>query len=170
MIDTERLALRRHRKDDFGDCAAMWADPEVTRYIGGRPLSEQEAWAKLCCNVGHWELNGFGYWVVHERASGRFVGEVGFADHKRDVVPSLGGVPEGGWVLATWAHGRGYATEAVRAAVAWADARWPQTACIIDPGNAASERVAEKCGYTRSAAALYKGLPTTIFVRTSATP
>jgi RimJ/RimL family protein N-acetyltransferase len=36
--------------------------------------------------------------------------------------PSLGSAPEAGWVMAPRAHGKGYATEAVRAALAWADA------------------------------------------------
>ena len=37
-IDTERLTLRRHTLDDFRDVAAMWADPDVVKYISGEPL------------------------------------------------------------------------------------------------------------------------------------
>jgi RimJ/RimL family protein N-acetyltransferase len=44
--------------------------------------------------VGHWSLLGFGYWILEERATGEFVGEVGFSDYKRDVEPALGAVPE----------------------------------------------------------------------------
>jgi RimJ/RimL family protein N-acetyltransferase len=44
VIETERLKLRGHRLGDFGACAAMWADPIVTRHIGGRPFSEEESW------------------------------------------------------------------------------------------------------------------------------
>ncbi len=66
----------------------MWADPEVTRYIGGKPLTEEESWARLLRYVGHWSLLGFGYWVVEEKTTGNFIGEVGFADYKRDL-PSL---------------------------------------------------------------------------------
>src|SRR6266852_5354978 len=102
-VDTERLTLRGHRLEDFGECAAMWADPEVTRHIGGRPFSAEEVWTKLLRYVGHWSLMGFGYWVIREKASGRFVGEVGFADFKRDIEPSLVSAPEIGWALASWA-------------------------------------------------------------------
>lgn len=145
----------------------MWADPAVIRYTRGKPLSEEDAWRKLLGYVGHWSLLGFGYWAVEDKATGTFVGEVGFADYKRDLEPSLKGVPEVGWILASQVHGRGYATEAVRAAVAWGDAHFPatRTACIIVAENLASIRVAVKCGYREFALAKYKGNPTLMFVR-----
>ncbi len=166
ILETERLRLRAHRIDDFVHCAAMWADPEVTRYIGGKPFTEEEAWARLLRYVGHWSLLGFGYWVVEEKATGSFAGEMGFADYKRDV-PQLKGFPEIGWAIVSQAKGKGYATEGVRAAVAWGDAhfRSAPTACIIHPENLASIRVAEKCGYRESVLTTYKGQPSMMFVR-----
>jgi RimJ/RimL family protein N-acetyltransferase len=97
----------------------MWADPIVTRYIGGKPLNAEESWARLLRYAGHWALLGFGYWVVEEKETGSFAGEIGFADYKRNMEPSLDGTPEIGWVIASEFHGKGYATEAVRAAVIW---------------------------------------------------
>lgn len=166
-LETERLILRRHRVEDLNRCAAMWADPVVIRYAGGKPLSAEDAWRKLLGYVGHWSLLGFGYWAVEEKATGNFVGEIGFADYKRDLEPPLKGTPEIGWVLAAHAHGRGYATEAVRAAVAWGDAHFQsaRTACIITPENLASIRVAVKCGYREFTRTTYKGHPTVMFVR-----
>jgi RimJ/RimL family protein N-acetyltransferase len=167
VIETERLKMRRHEIDDLIDCAAMWADPGVTRYIAGKPFSAEEVWAKLLRYVGHWSLMGFGYWAIEEKATGRFAGEVGFADFKRDIEPSLKDVPELGWVLAPRVHGKGYATEAVRAAVAWGGARFgsARTVCLIQPENLASIRVAEKCGYREFQRTTYKGQPTIIFAR-----
>src|SRR5229473_5109567 len=167
VLETERLKLRGHRLEDFVQCAAMWADPLVIRYIGGKPLTEEESWTRFLRYVGHWSLLGFGYWVAEEKASGNFVGEIGFADYKRDLEPSLKGVPEIGWVLGSQAHGRGYATEAVRAVVAWGDAHFlpARTACIIAPENLASIRVAVKCGYREFQLTTYKGQPTMMFVR-----
>jgi len=166
-LETERLKLRGHRLEDFQLCATMWADPVVTRYIGGRPFTEEECWTRLLRYIGHWALLGFGYWLVEDKSAGRFVGEVGFADYKRDINPSLEGKPEIGWVLASHAHGKGYATEAVRAATAWADENFApsETTCIIDPQNRASVRVAEKCGYREAGIAMYKGRPVLLFVR-----
>jgi RimJ/RimL family protein N-acetyltransferase len=187
-LDTARLTLRDHTLADFAECAAMWADPVVTRHVGGRPSSEEEVWARVLRYAGLWALLGFGYWVVRERASGRFVGEVGLADFRRALTPALApplaGAPEMGWVLATWAHGRGFATEAVRAALAWSDAhldRLPgaaphagphagpgRTVCLIAPENVASIRVAEKCGYREVARATYQGRVTLVFARPGA--
>jgi RimJ/RimL family protein N-acetyltransferase len=167
ILETERLRLRGHRLDDFVLCAAMWADPAVTRHIGDKPLTEEESWARLLRYAGHWALLGFGYWVAEDKATGNYVGEIGFGELKRDMQPSLRGVPEIGWVLASNAHGRGYATEGVRAVVAWGDAhfRAARTACIIDPENLPSIRVAEKCGYREFQRTNYKGRPTIVFVR-----
>jgi RimJ/RimL family protein N-acetyltransferase len=172
QLDTERLILRVHTVADFADSAAMWADPEVTRFIGGRPSTEEEVWQRLLRYGGLWALLGFGYWVVRERSSGRFVGEVGLADFHRDLVPSFGDTPESGWALAPWASGRGYATEALGGVLAWADGQTQpaalaerRTVCMITPGNAPSVRVAEKCGYRRMADAQFKGNPTMVFER-----
>ncbi len=167
VVETERLILRGHRPSDYAACAAMWADPVVTRYIGGTPSTAQAAWVKLLTYVGHWSLLGFGYWAVEEKATGTFVGELGFADFKRAMEPPIDGTPELGWALATHFHGRGYATEAVGAAVAWGDAHFgaARTVCLIDPDNAASIRVAEKCGYRELQRTTYKDKPTLLFAR-----
>lgn len=167
-IQTPRLLLRAHGPADLADCAAMWALPEVVKHIGGRPFTEEEVWGRVLRYVGHWAALGFGYWAIVDQASGRFVGEAGFADFKRDLKPSLDGAPEIGWALCPWAHGQGYATEAVRAAVAWGDAAFGarRTVCLIGPENAASIRVAHKCGYAEVLRTTYKGEPTLLFERT----
>ncbi len=167
IVETDRLKLRGHRIGDFSDCAAMWADPAVTRYIGGKPLSPEESWARLLRYVGHWSLMGFGFWAVEEKATGAFIGEAGFAEFKRDLRPCIKGVPEIGWAFVPRAHGKGYATETVRAAVAWGNTRFgsARTVCIIHPDNVASIRVAEKCGYREFQRTTYKEQPTILFER-----
>jgi RimJ/RimL family protein N-acetyltransferase len=167
-LDSPRLSLRGHTIPDFAESAAMWADPEVTRYIGGRPSTEEEAWARLLRYAGLWALLGFGYWAIREKGSGRFVGEVGLADFRRQMDPSLGEAPEIGWVLSPWAHGKGYATEAALAVIAWSERRFGagvRTVCIIDPANVASLRVAEKCGYREVCRTTYKGDATVVLER-----
>jgi RimJ/RimL family protein N-acetyltransferase len=167
ILSTPRLTLRGHHVDDLADCAAMWADPRVTQHIGGRPFTREEVWSKVLRYVGHWALLGFGYWVVVEKASGRFAGEVGFADFHREMEPSLDGAPEAGWVLSPSSHGKGFATEALRAALGWLEASRSskRSVCIIDPGNAASFRVADKCGFVEIARTTYKGGPTVLLER-----
>lgn len=165
-LETGRLILRGYRLDDFPACASLWADPIVTRFIGGRPLSAEESWARLLRYAGHWCMLGFGYWLIEEKATGSFLGELGFADWKRELEPALA-MPEAGWVLATAAHGKGYATEALRAALDWAGQSFPSpgTACLIHPDNLASIRVAVKCGYQELMRVSYRGQPTLLFKR-----
>lgn len=166
VLETERLILRGHRVTDFDASAAMWADPNVVRYISGTPSSRVESWARLLKFAGHWALLGFGYWVAEAKADGRFMGEVGFADYKRDVVPAID-VPEIGWVLCSAEQGQGYATEAVTRLVQWADeaAQFERTACLFDPAHAASLRVAVKVGYGDTEQVLYQGAPALVMSR-----
>jgi len=166
-IETERLRLRCPRLEDFESCAAMWADAVVTRYIMGKPATREESWARLLRYVGHWAVLGYGFWAVEEKTSGTYLGEIGFAEFQRDIQPPLVGVPEIGWVLAPHAQGRGNATEAVRAAVAWGDTRFggARTVCLIHPENAASIRVAEKCGYREFHRTEYHGKPAIMLER-----
>ena len=167
-IVTERLILRAHRADDFGASLAMWSDADVVRHIGGVPSTAADAWGRLLRYVGLWRFLGYGYWAVEDRATGRFVGEVGFADFKRDIGKELDGMPEAGWVIApNWA-GRGYATEAMRAGLEWFDQAMPgsESFCMIAPANEASIKVAKKLGYVPDGPITYKDTPVQIHLRT----
>jgi RimJ/RimL family protein N-acetyltransferase len=167
MIETDRLTLRLHTLEDFAEVAAMWADPQVVRFISGDPLSREDCWAKFLRMAGHWSMLGFGYWVVREKATGRFVGEVGYGDFKREMNPAFDGTPEAGWALAGWAQGKGYAAEAVRAALAWGEGHFGKVrmVCMISPENQPSLRLAEAVGFRPYAETSYKGKPTTLLER-----
>lgn len=167
-IETTRLLMRRHRVEDFDASAAMWADPEVVRHISGVPSSREQSWGRIQRYSGHWTLLNYGYWLVEERATGEFVGEVGFADYHREIQPSLDGMPELGWVLARHAYGKGYATEAVQASLRWAESHFAPTmqiASMIAPENLASVRVAEKCGFRLWQDARYQNAPVLLYIR-----
>lgn len=145
----------------------MWGDPEVVRFIGGVTQPRDRVWTKLLAYIGHWEAIGYGFWCVRERDTDRYVGEAGLADFRRVITPSFEGAPEAGWALAAWAHGKGYATEAMRAALAWCDTRLqaPRTVCMIDEDHTASVRVAEKLGFRRWTDTTFQGAPIRLFER-----
>ena len=166
-LETTRLVLRPFRADDVDAQAAMMADGEVMRHLGGQPIAREDAWRKLLCGAGLWGLFGYGYWAVERRSDGAMIGQVGFADFKRDMEPSIEGLPEAGWVLGRDGFGQGYATEAVQAALAWADETLaaPETVAIINSDNAPSIRVAEKCGFGAPEQATYKSEPILLFRR-----
>jgi RimJ/RimL family protein N-acetyltransferase len=166
ILETPRLTLRGHRREDFPSVAAMWGDLEVARHISGKPSTAEESWARLLRYGGLWNLLGYGYWVVEEKASGRFVGEVGLANFKREMDPPLGDLPEAGWVMTPASHGKGYATEAVNAVLAWADRNLKTPiVCILAPENPASIRVAQKSGFREIARGTYKTWPTLVYRR-----
>jgi RimJ/RimL family protein N-acetyltransferase len=140
---TERLRLRGIRGSDFEDYAGLYADPEVVRLIGtGETWDRGRAWRHMAFALGHWQLEGTGIWVAEEKATGAFVGVIGF------------------WAPATWPGfelayhlarrfwGQGYATEAAKIALAHAFTVWQRDHVIslINPKNLPSIRVAERIG------------------------
>lgn len=166
VLETERLRLRGHEMPDFDSSAAMWADERVTRFIGGKPSAREDSWRRFMTFSGHWKLLGFGYWLIEEKATGAYVGDGGFGNFKRGL-PELGDTPEQGWALMPAMHGKGYATEAVRAMLAWAEPHFGRAdfVCMIAPENTPSHRVAEKAGYREFKRTEYKGEPAVLLRR-----
>jgi RimJ/RimL family protein N-acetyltransferase len=167
ILETARTVLRPHRLDDFETYAAMWAEPAVTRFIGGKPRTREESWMRFLRHAGLWSLIGYGFWAIEDKKTGRFIGEAGFHDLKREIEPSIEGVPEAGWALASEAHGQGLASEVVGRIVAWSDEALGQarTVCIIDPENGASQKVAKKNGYREILRTTYHEKPTILLER-----
>lgn len=171
-IETERTIMRAHRLADFDAYAAMSADPQVTRFIGGKPRTREESWLRFLRHPGVWTWLGFGYWAIEDRQSGAFIGEAGFHDMRRDMTPPIEGLPEAGWSLVPAAQGRGLATEVVRAMLDWSDHAldFDRTVCIINVDNEASIRLARRCGYGAPSTGIYHGEPLLLMERAKALP
>jgi RimJ/RimL family protein N-acetyltransferase len=146
-LETERLVLRGWRPEDFGPYAVMLADDGTARFITrqGRALSEEEAWNETVWPIGHWQLLGYGMFVVEERSTGAFLGRVG------PLRPPFWPGFEIACPVAPAARGKGYATEAARAAIDWSFATFPLDRIVstIDPRNGAIQSVAERLGERR---------------------
>lgn len=158
-LDTPHLILRGHTIDDFDQSALLWSDPEVVKFISGKPSTREESWARLLRYIGHWQALGFGYWVIEEKGSGAYLGEAGLADYKRNMTPDIEGKAEAGWVLSTNAQGKGYGIEAVLRILQWADEYLPKqtTVCIITPEHHASMKLATAAGFRRVQTSQYHG-------------
>lgn len=169
VIETARLRLRPFRPDDLDAHAAIMAEPAVVRHLGATPFSREDSWRRLLCGPGMWSFLGFGYWAVERREDGAFIGQVGFGDFKRDMQPSIEGVPEMGWILAPAAQGQGYCSEAVAVGLGWADLNLDarEIVAIIDHDNAPSIKVAEKAGFRERIEAVYRDEPILLFRRTA---
>jgi RimJ/RimL family protein N-acetyltransferase len=149
VLQTARLRLRPHAKSDYQSSCAMWADPVVTRFIGGRASTPLQTWQRMLAYAGHWKFMHYGYWAIEEQSTQQFIGEMGFADFKRDIAASMQNVPEIGFAFASSVHGKGYATEALQAVLAWGDEHLPskRTVALVNQENAVSRRLLEKNGY-----------------------
>jgi RimJ/RimL family protein N-acetyltransferase len=149
-LETERLLLRPWRPaEDLDALAALNADPEVMRFVApNRPLTRAETAAQLERFVAHWNEQGFGLWAVVPRLEPG-AGCVGFAGLAiPSFLPAILPAVEVGWRLAPAVWGRGFATEAARASVAFGFERLGLRAvvAVIEPGNERSLRVAAKLG------------------------
>ncbi|MFD0685724.1 GNAT family N-acetyltransferase [Actinomadura fibrosa] len=144
VLETERLVLRPLTGDDFADYAAMLADPEVAGGLAESVgTSAADAWRSLATFIGHREIRGFSHWAVVEKATGRFAGRAG--PWRPHGFPGLGV----GWCLAREHWGKGYASEAGRAAVAYCFDRLgaDEVVSVILHGNLRSIAVAERIGH-----------------------
>jgi len=172
VLETPRLRLRALTLADFPAHRDLWADPTVARFTTMQPQSPDASWERMLRIAGLWSLLGFGLWLVEEKSTHAFVGEVGLFDLHRDLIYPDGShrslpTPEVGWTLSPAMHGRGYATEAVRAAIDWASGRFLATelSCLIHPENTPSLRVAAKLGFTPLHNVIFRDHPAILLTR-----
>ncbi len=129
----------------------MNADPEVMRYFPDRMTREQsDALVDRIC--AHIDANGWGLWAVEVVGGAPFIGFVGLsaARFEAPFTPAV----EVGWRLTPTAWGRGYATEAARAAVAYGfeELALDEIVSFTTVANTPSRRVMERLGMTRDPA------------------
>jgi RimJ/RimL family protein N-acetyltransferase len=144
-LQTERLLLRRWRPEDRAPFAALNADPEVMLHFP-EPLTRRQS-DRLADRIElAMDRQGWGLWALEERATGRFIGFTGLArpGFQAPFMPAV----EIGWRLARSSWGRGYATEAARAALAHAfgPLALDEVVAMVVPGNVRSQGVMRKLG------------------------
>jgi RimJ/RimL family protein N-acetyltransferase len=164
ILTTARLKLQPVSVDDLEERLACMAEPQVNLHFGGKPMSRHDTWMRILSQIGHWDAFGYGYWTARSH-DGRYVGNIGFGQLERGVVPDFGDAPELGYILSTWAHGQGYASEAVQAAHDWLYAKMGKlrTVAMISPGNAPSIQLANRFGYQEFARSTFKDEPIILF-------
>jgi RimJ/RimL family protein N-acetyltransferase len=143
VLETERLILRLPRLSDFEAYAAMGQDEENMRFIGGA-APRAVAWRKFLQMPGAWVLQGFAMFAVEEKATSRWLGQLG--PWQPEGWPGT----EVGWAFAREAQGRGFATEAGAVAIDWAfeNLGWSEVIHSIHPDNTPSQELARRLGST----------------------
>nr|WP_295987194.1 GNAT family protein [uncultured Agrobacterium sp.] len=169
FLTTDRLVLRPHAiADEMHYCAFWGADALPIKGVRSiAPLDPELAFARLLRFIGHWSVFGFGPFAVEERATGRIVGEVGFAHMRRGNGADFDAAPEAMWKIDAGLNGKGVATEAVGAAIRWFDGRGisQRTVCMIDPLNGPSLAIAARFGFRPFRETTFREHPIRLFER-----
>ncbi len=145
ILETERLVLRRQEPADLDDLWALYSDPEITRYIPDAPRSRAEALEELEWHRhGHPKNPNLGLWATLLKPEGKFIGRCGLLPWEIEGQSEV----EVAYTIDRAHWGQGLATEAAGAILRYGFERLglPRLVCLIDPLNAASQRVAEKIG------------------------
>lgn len=140
VLETKRLVLRGPEAEDYPNFKATFTSYRA-RYMGG-PLNPYEAWMLYAAEVGHWQIRGYGMWMIHDRVTDKTLGMAGGW--------SPAGWPERelAWIIWPEVAGHGYALEATHAArdYLYKQKGWDGAVSYIDPKNLDSIRLAERLG------------------------
>lgn len=160
-IVTERLLIRAFVPGaDASSMVPVYGDPEVMRFIPGGAIGDEAAIRNLLEKYACAQAErGFSSWAVVERATESVVGDVGFGIFEET------GEIEVGYTLARACWGRGFASEAARAALEAGLLHLDVTRIIavVDVDNEPSLSVAERIGMTRNGAIEAHGRPHIVF-------
>jgi RimJ/RimL family protein N-acetyltransferase len=160
---TERLLARKPAPEDRAAYHAHFTQPAVERWLRPFPLPPFDATTideLVLGDCAHWADHGFGPWVLLDRASGEFAGRGGLA---WTAVEDLAEV-ELPWSIEPRLHSRGLATEAAVAAADWArELGFEQVIALTLPYHRASQRVAQKAGFSQDGECIHAGLPHLLF-------
>jgi RimJ/RimL family protein N-acetyltransferase len=144
ILTSARLRYEPIGDEHFAGLHAMHADPEVMRYLLGRPETPDETRALIARVRTRWAEWGYSWWALLDRDTGELVGAGGIQHLGRDRVNPH----EIGWRLRRASWGSGLATEAASAMAGYAftvlDA--PRLCAVRHPDNLASLRVMDKLG------------------------
>ncbi|WP_306005383.1 GNAT family N-acetyltransferase [Aquicoccus porphyridii] len=139
-LETRRLALRGPEAEDYPDFKATFSSYR-SRFMGG-PLNGYEAWMLYAAEIGHWNIRGYGMWMIHLRETDETVGMAG------GWMPAKWPEREIAWIIWPEKAGHGYALEATHAARGYFydTLGWDGAVSYIDPKNLDSIRLAERLG------------------------
>jgi len=144
ILHTERLVLRRlHSASEIAALLDLWTDPEVTHFMGG-PRHREDLQADFEATLTSPDRDAYDLWPLLERDTLRVVGHCGLLHKDVEGADEIEVV----YVIAQTEWGQGYASEIAQALVQHAFRKLGLTrlVALIDPGNASSERVADKIG------------------------
>jgi RimJ/RimL family protein N-acetyltransferase len=146
-LETERLLLRRWKKEDYLPFYKMNSDPEVMELLL-KVLTREESDALIDKLETYFDEHNYGYWALEEKSSGKLIGFTGLMPSPLD--PSSIQIS---WRLMKEYWGKGYATEAARATIDFGlnQLKLSEIVSLTVPHNLRSRAVMERIGMTRNA-------------------
>ncbi len=143
VLETKRLILRGPEPEDYPNFKATFASYR-SRFMGG-PLNAYETWMLYAAEIGHWNIRGFGMWMIHDKITDETLGMAG------GWFPAQWPEQELAWIIWPEKAGHGYALEATHAArkYFYDQLGWTGAVSYIDPKNLDSIRLAERLGATK---------------------
>jgi RimJ/RimL family protein N-acetyltransferase len=147
VLETRRLVLRGPDPKDYPNFKATFASYR-SRFMGG-PLNAYETWMLYAAEIGHWEIRGFGMWMIHDKATGETYGMAGGWQ------PAQWPEREIAWIIWPEKSGHGFALEATHACrnYFYTQKGWEGAVSYLDPKDLDSIRLAERLGATKDKAA-----------------
>lgn len=145
VVRTDRLTLRGYEPGDAEKVRQdLLADPRVAKgFVVIPPPTLDEAQRGIGRTLTHWAREGFGIWAVTDTSDGTLLGQCGL--RRTDMLTD----PELVYALARRHWGRGYASEAVQAALRFGfeQAALDQVTAVVRPENIRSQRVLDRSGF-----------------------
>jgi len=153
FLCSERLGFRWWTEEDFPLAKLLWGDPEVTRLFSRKPLSDIDVQKRLNTEIDCATTHGMQYWPMFELASDELVGCCGLRPYRGSEK-----IYELGFHLRPPYWGKGFATEAARAVVAYGMDRLAASAIFAGhhPANMESRKVLLKLGFEETGTEFYE--------------
>ncbi len=140
ILETKRLVLRGPEPEDYPNFKATFASYR-SRFMGG-PLNAYETWMLYAAEIGHWNIRGYGMWMIHDKETDETLGMAG------GWFPAKWPEREIAWIIWPDKAGHGYALESTHAVrrYFYNELGWDGAVSYIDPKNLDSIRLAERLG------------------------
>ncbi len=151
LFTNAQLEFWRPQIGDLDGLVELVDHEDVRRFLSPTRATPASQFGRLLTNIGCWSVYGYGIFAVRFPGDPRIAASCGVFHTYRGFGKGMDDVPEAGWIVRRDLWGQGIASEAMAAVLTWFDqTHGPRrVACMIEPENAASDRVATKLGFRR---------------------
>ncbi len=150
-LKVDEFLLRPPVLADLDALHALTQPEPMHRFLGGKPPTMADSFARLQRTVGGWALHGYGAFMVIDTTTNTLIGNAAIFQSYRGLGEDFDNQPEAGWILAESHWGRGLAVRLMTAVIRWFEDTHglQRIVAMIEQGHDASDRVADRLGFVR---------------------